>query len=471
MNFVSLEFILLLAASLTVCLLPSLRAQNVLLLLASYLFYGAWDWRFLGLIWGSTVFNYVLARLIEGSASPGKRRRLLVLGLVLNLGVLGFFKYFGFFFQEFVRLIATVGWEAGLEPLKILLPVGISFYTFQTIAYLVDVHRKEITAEHDLLNFSLFVVFFPQLVAGPIERAAHLLPQMRNRRPVDWDRFTRGGWLIAWGYFQKVAIADNMAKWVEPVFSVGRSDVLWPELLLGVYAFSLQIYCDFCGYSNIARGVAKWLGFELSRNFICPYFAANIRDFWRRWHVTLSSWLRDYIYIPLGGNRGGHAGRNLMLTMLLGGLWHGANWTFLWWGAFHGALLGVHRLLTSHTRVSVSPSPFRRVLCIAGTFHLVAFGWLFFRATDMSQAIGLLASGWTSLVTGNPGDIPRLGLLVVTLAWAVVGLHDGACVRRDTEYPLLTLPALPRAITYAGLALVFVILGNFGSRDFIYFQF
>ncbi len=471
MNFVSIQFLLLLAGALFICRLPWLRAQNALLLLASYLFYGAWDWRFLGLLWFSTVADYTLALLIDRARSARLRKRLLVVSLVLNLGVLGFFKYFGFFFHELVELAARLGWETGLEPLRILLPVGISFYTFQTIAYVVDVYRGEIKPERDLLNFSLFVVFFPQLVAGPIERARHLLPQMRNRRTFNWDKITQGGWLIAWGYFQKIAIADNMAAWVEPVFSSTRAHVPWPELLLGVYAFALQIYCDFCGYSNIARGVAHWLGFDLSRNFIQPYFADSIQDFWRRWHVTLSRWLRDYLYIPLGGNRTGHATRNLMLTMLLGGLWHGANWTFLWWGAFHGGLLAINRFMSSDKPSTSSPNGLGRALRIVGTFHLVAFGWLLFRSADMAQVFHLVADGWGSLIDGDWGDVPRLGFLIVGMAWAIVGVHDYWCLRLNSEYPLLALPLVPRTLTYTGLAVILITLGNFGSSDFIYFQF
>ena len=317
------------------------RLQNGILLIASYVFYGFWDWRFLALLFVSTVVDYNLALLIEKSESPGERKALLAASICVNLGILGFFKYFGFFAESFASLLNSFGFQSSTPFFNIVLPVGISFYTFQTMSYTIDVYRRKLPATRNFFDFALFVSFFPQLVAGPIERATKLLPQVLQPRKFSQSNFVEGFYLIILGLFKKVVIADNMAPIVNYIFSRDVSTLSGAEVLVGVYAFAFQIYGDFAGYTDIARGVAKWLGFDLMLNFRMPYFATSPSDFWQRWHISLSSWLRDYLYIPLGGNRQGTllTYRNLMLTMVLGGLWHGAAWTFVAWGFFHGLIL------------------------------------------------------------------------------------------------------------------------------------
>jgi D-alanyl-lipoteichoic acid acyltransferase DltB (MBOAT superfamily) len=292
------------------------RAQNVMLLAASYYFYGAWDWRFLSLLWGSTVIDYTCARAIARTEAAAKRRAWLLLSLAFNLGMLGFFKYFNFFAESLQDLFAVFGWQLSVTTLRVILPIGISFYTFMTISYVVDVYRRVYTPTDNLLDFALYVAYFPHLVAGPILRAQKLIPQIQAERVVTGQQIREGLWLIAWGLFQKVYVADNLARVTEGVFSA-TAQPTGLEVLLGVYAFAFQIFGDFAGYTNIARGTSKLMGIELSINFLYPYFVTSPREFWRHWHISLSEWLRDYLYIPLGGNRGGEwrLQRNIMITI------------------------------------------------------------------------------------------------------------------------------------------------------------
>ncbi|MCL4123644.1 UNVERIFIED_CONTAM: hypothetical protein GTU68_011358, partial [Idotea baltica] len=314
------------------------REQNLLLLIASYFFYGCWDWRFLGLISLSTFIDYFIGKAVGESESQKTKKWLVGLSMVSNLSILGFFKYYGFFATELEQLLTSIGAPIMMPTFYVILPVGISFYTFQTMSYTIDVYRGDCEACDSFLDFAVYVSFFPQLVAGPIERAKHFLPQVIAPRTITADHFKQGLLLIAVGMFRKVVIADNMAPIANAIFASNVDDLSGAEILLGVYAFAFQIYGDFSGYSAIARGIAKWMGFDLMVNFRMPYFATTPSDFWQRWHISLSQWLRDYVYIPLGGNRFGTlmTYRNLLLTMLIGGLWHGANWTFIIWGAFHG---------------------------------------------------------------------------------------------------------------------------------------
>ena len=320
------------------------RAQNWLLLIASYYFYAAWDWRFLGLLVASTLVDFTCARLLSRASTPRARRALLIVSLGFNLTLLGFFKYFNFFADSLHNLFAVLGWQVDVFTLRVLLPVGISFYTFVTMSYVIDVYRREIPATRDLLDFAVFVAFFPHLVAGPILRASTLLSQIDSPRRITREQLRDGAWLIAWGYFQKVFVADNLAGLANAAFdpAVPHTGV---NVLLGVYAFAFQIYGDFAGYSNIARGTSKLMGIELIENFRFPYLVRTPQAFWRNWHISLSTWLRDYLYIPLGGSRGSEwqTRRNLFLTMVLGGLWHGAAWTFVVWGIYHGVLLIAYR--------------------------------------------------------------------------------------------------------------------------------
>lgn len=321
------------------------RGQNRMLLVASYVFYGAWDWRFLSLIVLSSLIDYVAAQRIAAAASPSPRKRWLLLSCVANLGLLGVFKYFGFFAQSFADLGALVGWQVDAVTLDIVLPVGISFYTFQTMSYTIDVYRGTLRPVRSFEDFALFVAYFPQLVAGPIERASHLLPQLTKPRTIRREQVYEGAWLIAWGLFKKAVIADNVAPRIDEVFLLGNDWASGGACLVAIYGFAIQIYCDFSGYSDVARGLGKLQGVDIMRNFQIPYVATNPSEFWRRWHISLSTWLRDYLYVPLGGNRGGplRTYRNLLLTMILGGLWHGAAWTFVLWGVYQGGLLALHR--------------------------------------------------------------------------------------------------------------------------------
>ncbi len=447
------------------------RGQNVLLLVASYYFYGCWDWRFLGLIGLSTLIDYYVALTIEDSTSASHRKWLLTISMVANLGILAFFKYYGFFAQELGHLMHAVGAPALLPTLKIVLPVGISFYTFQTMSYTIDVYRGDCKAARNLLDFAVYVAFFPQLVAGPIERAATLLPQMlMDRKPTAMD-FRDGMFLVISGMFRKIVIADNMAPLVNAIFSREISTLTGWEVLLGIYAFAFQIYGDFSGYSAIARGVSRWLGFNLMTNFHMPYFAISPSDFWRRWHISLSQWLRDYLYIPLGGNRLGTllTYRNLMLTMLLGGLWHGANWTYIVWGAIHGVMLCGFRLMgDGQQKVTVPLTLWQRIPRMVMMFHLVCFAWLFFRAESVLQAVGLLGqlSVWGEI---SPLAQTTFGMLVffcgplLLIEWFFEERPDPLWLTK-THWSL-------RTSVYAYLILMMVFFPPPVPAEFIYFQF
>lgn len=458
-------------------------ARNLFLLVASYFFYASWDWRFLGLIFISTIVDYMCGLALDTSRFQDngtslrtrQRRAILLVSLVTNLGILGFFKYYDFFIASAVEALALIGFQAHTSVLGIILPVGISFYTFQTLSYTIDVYRGRIPTERNLLNFALFVAFFPQLVAGPIERAANLLPQMRRSGSITLEGIYSGFWLICWGMFKKVVIADNIAPVVDMVFAEPSPSATM--VLIGVYGFAIQIYCDFSGYTDIARGVARCLGFNLMLNFNLPYFATNPSDFWRRWHISLSTWLRDYLYIPLGGNRLGTRRTyfNLMSTMVLGGLWHGAAWTFIAWGAYQGALLCIHRAMKPWLERTFSPKSrlMQGVWYIARVvlfFQLVCIGWLFFRAESLSQ-VGVFLS---NLFFG--GGVPQQSLptervlLFVLLSLLLVFVQLFQFLMRDLNV-IFRLPVPVRAIVYAGLAIVFVWIGAPGGNAFIYFQF
>ena len=390
MLFNSLAYAVFLPVVLLIYYSLAHRAQNVFLLAASYVFYGWWDWRFLILVWISTLLDFGCSLGIESTRSPRLRRAFVLTAVTGNLCMIGAFKYFNFFADSLAALAAAAGFHIDAITLRVALPVGISFYTFQTMSYTIDVYRGRIRAVRNPVDFALYVTFFPQLVAGPIERASTLIPQIQSRRIVRHEQLASGMFLILLGLFKKMVIADNAAPLVERVFS-DPAACSAGQLLGGLYAFSAQIYCDFSGYSDIARGSAHLLGFELTENFQQPYLARNITDFWRRWHVTLSSWLRDYLYIPLGGNRHGTlmTYRNLMLTMLLGGLWHGANWNFVVWGLWHGAGLGAMRLWKA-AFPNVPDTPIVRALGVAVTVQFVCFGWVLFAAPDLPTAIQAL---------------------------------------------------------------------------------
>jgi D-alanyl-lipoteichoic acid acyltransferase DltB (MBOAT superfamily) len=452
------------------------RLQNRMLLVASYAFYGAWDWRFLGLILISTTTDYLVSLRMEASRDEGVRRRLLTLSLVVNLGILAIFKYLGFFVESFTLLLDRVGFAVDPMVLNIVLPVGISFYTFQTLSYSIDVWRRVLKPTRDFGDFALYVAFFPQLVAGPIERAKHLLPEIQARRRITWEGFSRGVVLCLIGLIKKVVVADAIAPSVDAIY--GAPDPNGMDVLFATWLFAIQIYCDFSGYTDIARGVAKMLGFNLMLNFAQPYFAADPQAFWRRWHISLSTWLRDYLYIPLGGNRRG-TGRtyaNLMATMALGGLWHGAAWNFVLWGVYQGALLGAHRALTG--RRPDAPAPVRtwggralRVLRIALFFQVVCYGWMLFRATSLDQIVtftGLLATlspdqlGATSIPAP---PFPALVGIAFVFFWDVLTEWTG-----DARFYARWGPLI-RASAYATMIYLFAFGSTAPSGAFIYFQF
>ena len=450
--------------------------QNRMLLAASYVFYGAWDWRFLSLIWLSTGIDYVVGLKLGDrhgrETSQRARKGWLALSVCANLGLLGFFKYYGFFTHEMAGLLDSLGVPVALPSLNIVLPVGISFYTFQTMSYTIDVYRRQIGPTRNLEAFALYVAFFPQLVAGPIERSTHLMPQVLNPRCSKPGDFAEGLYLVALGMFKKVVIADNMAEIVNGVFQSPLSELSGLDCLVGVYAFAFQIYGDFSGYSAIARGVAKWLGFDIMVNFNLPYFAQSPREFWHRWHISLSTWLRDYLYIPLGGSKHGTFAtyRNLMLTMLLGGLWHGAGWTFIAWGLLHGVLLCIDRafgLTPSKSAARRAPWWFA-VVNVLVTFHLVCLGWLLFRAESIGQAWGML----TLMVTNHQVTaFTEYGFgLILFYVLPLMMYELWLSVRNDLDR-LVKVFWPVRAAVYSYMALMIVFFHPVVKHEFIYFQF
>ena len=473
MVFNSLHFVWFFLAVYTIYRLLPHRGQNWLLLIASYYFYAAWDWRFLGLLAASTIVDYSCGLLLARAEAPGKRRLLLWASLGFNLTLLGFFKYFNFFADSLHALLLTAGWRLDVVTLRVLLPVGISFYTFVTMSYVIDVYRREIAPTRNLVNFAVFVAYFPHLVAGPILRASRLLPQIEEHRHISGEQIRDGLWLIAWGFFQKIFVADNLAPLADSVFDPGAAPA-GVNILLGVYAFAFQIYGDFAGYSNIARGTSKLMGIELLENFRFPYLVRTPQEFWRHWHISLSTWLRDYLYIPLGGNRRGAARTqgNLVLTMLLGGLWHGAAWTFVLWGAYHGLLLVLYRVaarVRGFESWTTGVSSVGRITSWAVMFHLTCYGWLIFRARSVDQIASMSAA-----VVGNfaPGAID-IGGLAAPLALYVTPLLLVHALEAYAD-DVLVVPKLKTGVRYSIYAATFyltMLFGNFGGSDFIYFQF
>ena len=367
------------------------QSKNLFLLIASYCFYGYWDWRFCLLLGVSTIIDFSIGKWLHKTREQKKRNLLLGLSLFSNIGILCFFKYFNFFVDSFQSISENLGFDPDYLHLNIIIPVGISFYTFQTLSYTIDIYRKRLEPTNNLIDFSLFVAFFPQLVAGPIERAKALLPQIsRNLKPSK-TQIQQGVVLIVTGLFRKVIIGDTAGRYVDHMF--GNIELYTSaELLCALLLFSIQIYADFSGYTHIARGTAKLLGIELVKNFEQPYLSRNITEFWRRWHISLSSWLKDYLYFSLGGNRNGkyRSYANLMVTMLLGGLWHGASWNFVIWGGLHGIYLVVHKLILNGRKIQAEPIQsisIRDLFKITFTFILVTVTWLFFRSTSWEATV------------------------------------------------------------------------------------
>jgi D-alanyl-lipoteichoic acid acyltransferase DltB (MBOAT superfamily) len=484
MSFVSLVFLVFILVLYPLYRLLPHRGQNHLLFAGSLLFYGWWDWRFLGLLGFTSSLDWWVGRLLEHTADPRRRKVLLTASITANLVVLGFFKYFNFFAGSLQALLAPAGVQLGWTTLHIILPIGISFYTFQSMSYTFDVYRRHMPTCRSYLDFMTFVSFFPQLVAGPIERAVDLIPRVQAPRRITHEAFTRGLFLILLGLFKKIAVSDGVAGSVDAIYNASHA-VSGAGVRLATYLFAVQIYCDFSGYSDIARGLAKILGFDLMTNFNQPYVSVNPSEFWRRWHISLSTWLRDYLYIPIGGNRGseGQTYRNLMTTMTLGGLWHGAAWNYVLWGVYQGFILCVHRLATGARRTAqavaaagtagAGRAPARAMvhaLKVVLFFQVVCYGWLLFRARSFGQIVGFTraALGEWRLPAGVPqpplSALGGLGLLIGLELWQAAAAGGRAQFYRDWPAPV-------RGMVYAALATVlFMGLSN-APTQFIYFQF
>ncbi len=453
--------------------------QNLLLLIGSYYFYGKWDARFLSLLFISSVVDYCCGLLIDKDHQYSKRTRkwALAFSMVVNLGMLGVFKYYDFFATSLQELVISLG-GGDVHPflLDITLPVGISFYTFQTMSYTIDVYRGNLKSTRRFLDFMLYVSFFPQLVAGPIERASHLLPEILNKRRFSWKMISSGTQLALVGFFKKMVIADNLAIIVNDIFKETSPEGFSQDgltILLGTYAFAFQIYCDFSGYTDIARGISRMLGFELCLNFRLPYFATSPSEFWQRWHISLSAWLRDYLYVPLGGNRGGTLMmyRNLALTMLLGGLWHGAQMHFVVWGIYQGLLLILFRLLTKPTPSKDAYQPKRGVVFwmkVILYFQLTCYGWLIFRASDMS-VIFRMTKDLLNYSNWRLTNIPLL-IEVAVIVLPFVGFQVYQYYKDEMEtWTKWSIPM--RVLFYLVLFYAIVLFGTPITSEFIYFQF
>ncbi|MCH2209857.1 MAG: MBOAT family protein [Fuerstiella sp.] len=479
MLFNSLEFAVFLPIVLTLFwwrpIRCDLKRQNVFVSAASYLFYGWWDYRFLTLILFSTLVDYLVGRELGKTNVPGRRKALLWTSIVVNLGFLGFFKYCNFFADSFVSAFTFFGAQISSSSLSIVLPVGISFYTLQTLSYTIDVYRRRLGPTHDFFAFAAFVSFFPQLVAGPVERATNLLPQFTRSRIFDYTTATDGLRQILWGMFTKVVIADNCAACANAVFNNSES-YGGTTLIAGVIFFSFQVYGDFSGYSNIAIGTAKLFGFDLMRNFAYPYFSRDIAEFWRRWHISLSTWFRDYLYIPLGGSRRGSwvSVRNVFVVFLVSGLWHGANWTFVVWGALNAVfflpllLLKRNRNYTDTVASGRSVPSWRELSAMATTFSLTTFAWIFFRAESVGHAAGYIRNIFSASLFAwpevFPADVVCLVALFVATEWH--GRHQSYAIAGFG----IRWPRVARWALYYGICIAIVAIGG-EQQDFIYFQF
>jgi len=483
MLFNSLEFALFLPLVFVFYWLTTnrnIKAQNTLLLVASYFFYGWWDVRFLLLILLSSSVDFFIGQRLSNTKDQEIRKYWLWVSLFINLGILGVFKYYNFFAESFADAFTIFG--ATLQPtrLAIILPVGISFYTFQTLSYTIDVYRKKLKPTDDPLAFFAYVSFFPQLVAGPIERATSLLPQFSQKRNFDYHNATRGVVQIIWGLFKKVVIADNCAFIVQQIFT-DYADYSGSTLVLGALFFAFQIYGDFSGYSDIAIGTARLFGFELKTNFSYPYFSRDVAEFWRRWHISLSSWFRDYLYIPLGGNRGNKIQtiRNILIVFLVSGFWHGANWTFIFWGLLH-ALFFIPLFLRkkNHNHLDiVAPDrilpSIKDLLKILFTFFLITLGWVFFRAESLPEAFDYLSIIFSSSIVEKPYAF-GIGVEKILIAgFGIFGMIIIEWFGRKKECPIWIENTQPQLVQWIVCYLMSMIVFLFGgpSTEFIYFQF
>ena len=467
MNFNSVEFVAFLAVVILIYRIVPRRARTGVLLVASYVFYGTWDIRFLLILWTITLVTHYGGAAVH-RAEAGRRRQVLVAGIaLLDLGMLAVFKYLNFFLHSAERTMRSIGIEVTTPVLRLILPIGISFYVFESLSYVIDISRGRLAPNPELAMTALFLAYFPKSLAGPIERGAHLLPQLRSLdRPLSDTDVGSGLQLFLLGLVQKIVLADQAAPIASQIFGHPERFSA-PALVAGTLAFSVQIYGDFAGYSNMARGVSRLLGIDLVRNFREPYLSRSVTEFWRRWHMSLSNWLRDYLYVPLGGNRGGPRRTyvNLGLTMLLGGLWHGASWNFVVWGGLHGAYLIVERLL-GRTLDEQRPLRLRDVPAIFVTFGSVSFSWIFFRAGNFTVASRLIRG----IVTFQGGEQPAKVVAVPLLLAAVVAI-DVALRHLGSTRSMLQRPAAVQGIAY-GSALVLVLVASGATAvPFIYFGF
>lgn len=453
----------------------NLKWQNGLLIVASYYFYACWNWKFLFLLIFSTALDYASGIQIEKSTNNKTRKFWFWLSVLINLGFLGVFKYYNFFADSFINLFAQIGINVHLSTLQVLLPVGISFYTFHGLSYVIDIYKKRILAEHDFVVYSLFVSYFPLLVAGPIERATHLLPQLKQRRKFTYEQGVSGLRQILWGLFKKIVIADTCAHYANPIFESVELQS-GSTLFMGALFFTFQIYGDFSGYSDIALGTSRLLGIELLKNFSYPYFSRDIAEFWRRWHISLSTWFKDYLYIPLGGSKGGKyiQIRNTFIIFLVSGFWHGANWTFVFWG-FLNALYFLPLLLTQSNRSNLlivahdkNVPTLKELISIVFTFLLTVFAWIFFRAATLSDAFkfvnGLFSKSLLQLPSVRPTFLLLLLVFFISIEW----------FGRKGDFALQTfLVKQPRIVRWSFYLIVLVLLFLFqGEQEtFIYFQF
>jgi D-alanyl-lipoteichoic acid acyltransferase DltB (MBOAT superfamily) len=458
----------------------SLRLQNALIVVASYVFYGWWDWRFLSLILFSTLVDFLVGKQLGKEAKDNKRRLWLWLSVVVNLGFLGFFKYFNFFLENFQAAFSFFGFEIGGRALSIVLPVGISFYTFQTLSYTIDVYKRKLKPTQDFIAFAAFVSFFPQLVAGPIERATHLLPQFYRKRQFSYPLAANGCRQILWGFFKKLVIADNCAEYANLIFNNSES-YSGSTLFLGALFFAFQIYGDFSGYSDIAIGTSRLFGFDLMKNFAFPYFSRDIAEFWRRWHISLSTWFRDYVYIPLGGSRGSKWGqvRNVFIIFLVSGFWHGANWTFMVWGGLNALYflpLLLLKLNRSNMEVVAERSFFpsaKELLQMGITFILTVLAWVSFRAEDIAHAWQIYAGIFDSTLFTVPREVLSSKLLMCVALILFFVFVEWLGRRREFAIEYL-LEAHPRWLRWSWYIFLIFLMGMFMQTEetpFIYFQF
>ncbi len=477
MLFNSFIFFIFLAVVLPVYYMLPKKGKSILLLVSSYFFYGYWDWRFTGLLALSTIVDFTIGKKIFHTTDEKRRKVLLIVSMVVNLGILGFFKYFGFFIDSFTEIASWFGGgNFDYLHLHIILPVGISFYTFQTMSYTIDIYRRRLEPTDSIIDFAVFVAFFPQLVAGPIERASNLLPQIQKLPKPTKDQIQQGIVLIVTGLFTKVLIGDTTGRIVDRIF--GEMQLYKSsEILSALVLFSIQIYADFSGYSSIARGVAKLLGIELMKNFEQPYLSSNITEFWRRWHISLSSWLKDYLYISLGGNRISvkRTYINLMITMLLGGLWHGASWNFVIWGGLHGVYLAVHKMMLKNKK----PTDVYHYTNISGflkyvgkvilTFSLVLFTWLFFRARDFH----ITQMFFSKMIHWEPSEFTNRFIAITGTFMLMVLLLDILMYYTKKHTFVLLLKNKP--VEYGILSAMFLVTLLFMFQSdplpFVYFQF